>query len=109
MAEDGCRVPDCPRLAWEDGLCGVHLRQRKRQRPLGARGTTLRPENTALLKELGITYRQWFYWHQKGWLEGGFKDVNRTKLELLTRAAKLQALPLNELADLLATKEVTSL
>lgn len=72
-------------------------------------GTQLLPERWEFLRNHGITYRQWHYWHSQGWLTGSFDDVDLPTLERLARAAKIQAMPLNELADLLATKELESL
>lgn len=72
-------------------------------------GTWLSPESRALLQKVGITYRQWNYWHSKGWLTGSFENVDEQALERLAHAAHIQSLPLNELADLLATKELERL
>jgi hypothetical protein len=80
-------------------LCGQHL-------GLKRGGTKLLPENVEFLQGLGITYRQWNYWHRMGWVTGSFKDADTDRLRLLAKASKMQSMPLNELADLLREKEI---
>jgi hypothetical protein len=111
-----CVIEGCSTPVWCKGRCQSHYRKERyalhKEQGLATSlylGTTLSAENKALLNSLGITYRQWNYWHTKRWLKGSFDEVDRPTLERLARAAKIQAMPLNELADLLIEKELERL
>lgn len=67
------------------------------------------PAHWQMLEELGISYRQWSYWQDKGWVPTG-KDINEVvvaQARALAEASKIQTMPLNELADLIRRKPAT--
>lgn len=76
-------------------------------------GTGLTPEHWEFLDSLGISYRQWTYWQEMGWVGvhrlKDLDEVSLHKLKLLARAAQIKDTPINELADLLATEELERL